>query len=111
MSVLPAPGQEQLLVSGAADWLSEAARQLIESEARRIVEECYARAVEELAEHRDRLERLATALLEHETLDEADVYRVAGLERGARPKPELEAAAAGVTAAVSSSGAPGVSHV
>jgi cell division protease FtsH len=98
MSVLPAPGQEQLLVTGAGEGLSEAARQLIESEARRIVEECYARATDELSENRDRLDRLAAALLEHETLDEPDVYRLAGLERDGTPHPEFEVAAAGLTA-------------
>jgi hypothetical protein len=96
MSVLPAPGQELAGLPAASDGLSEATRQLIEAEARRIVEECYVRAIEELSENRDRLDRLAAALLEHETLDEPDVYRLAGLERDGRPKPEPEVAAAGL---------------
>ncbi len=58
-----------------------ATRKLLEAEARRIVDECYARAVEKLSENRDRLDRLAHALLEQETLDEADAYRVVGLRR------------------------------
>jgi cell division protease FtsH len=81
MSVLPAPGQEPVLMPGASDGLSEGTRQLVESEARRIVDDCYARAVESLCENRDRLDRLAAALLEHESLDEADAYRVAGVDR------------------------------
>jgi hypothetical protein len=45
------------------------------------VDECYTRALEKLRENRARLDRLAEALLEHETLDEADAYGLAGLER------------------------------
>jgi cell division protease FtsH len=96
VSVLPAPGQEQLTLPGGADALSEATRHLVESETRRIVDECYARALERLGENRARLDRLAAALLEHETLDELDAYRVVGLERvrdGAQR--ELPAAMAG----------------
>jgi cell division protease FtsH len=81
VSILPAPGQEQIVLPGSADALSEATRNLVESETRRIVDECYARALEKLRENRARLDRLATALLEHETLDERDVYRVVGLDR------------------------------
>jgi cell division protease FtsH len=96
---------------GASDGLSEATRQLIEAEARRIVEECYVRAIEELSENRDRLDRLAAALLEHETLDEPDVYRLAGLERDGRPKPEPEVAAAGLASVGPSAVAEAVSGV
>jgi cell division protease FtsH len=102
MSVLPAPGQEQLMLPGASEGLSEAARQLIESEARRIVEECYARALEGLSENRGRLDRLAGALLEHETLDEPEVYRLAGIERNATPMPEPQTAAMAFAGAGSS---------
>ncbi|MGN6871660.1 MAG: ATP-dependent zinc metalloprotease FtsH [Solirubrobacteraceae bacterium] len=96
VSVLPAPGEEQVLLPGSADALSETSRTLIESETRRIIDECYARALEKLRENRSRLDRLAAALLEHETLDELDAYRVAGLDRpqdGA--KPELPAGRSG----------------
>jgi cell division protease FtsH len=81
VSILPAPGEEQVVLPGGADALSEATRNLVESETRRIVDECYARALEKLRENRARLDRLAAALLEHETLDELDAYRVAGLAR------------------------------
>ncbi|MFL5864051.1 MAG: ATP-dependent zinc metalloprotease FtsH [Solirubrobacteraceae bacterium] len=81
VSILPAPGEERAVLPGSADALSEATRNLVEAETRRIVDECYARALEKLRENRARLDRLAGALLEHETLDELDAYRVAGLER------------------------------
>jgi cell division protease FtsH len=70
-----------MVLAGSADALSEATRNLVEAETRRIVDECYTRALDKLRENRARLERLAQALLEHETLDELDAYRVAGLER------------------------------
>jgi cell division protease FtsH len=54
---------------------------LIDSEVRRIVDECYAEAIETLKEHRDRLDALARALLDKETLDEAEAYAVAGIDR------------------------------
>jgi cell division protease FtsH len=82
VSVLPAPGQEQIVLPGSPDALSETTRNLIESETRRIVDECYERALDTLRENRERLDRLASALLEHETLDESEAYRVVGLERG-----------------------------
>jgi cell division protease FtsH len=96
MSMFPASGQEQLLIPGPGEGLSEATRQLIESEARRIIEQCYARAIEELSENRGRLDRLAAGLLERETLDQPDVYRLAGFERNGAPKPEPESTVAGL---------------
>jgi cell division protease FtsH len=88
VSVLPRPEDEAAFaVSGAR--ISDQTLELVDAEVRRIVDECYEVAVEELKENRDRLDRLAAALLEHETLDEADAYRIAGVER----RPEERAAA------------------
>ncbi len=55
--------------------------ELVDRESRRIVEECYESANQTLRENRGKLDALAKALLKHETLDEADAYRVAGIER------------------------------
>ena len=76
MSVLP-PDDDGPLAQGA---VAESTRQLIDTEARRIVEECYEHAVRRLNEHREQLESLARALLEHETLDEIDAYAAAGFQ-------------------------------
>ena len=43
---------------------------------------------------RDKLDSLVTALLEHETLDEEDVYAAAGVPRAAKPTADSYATAA-----------------
>ena len=84
IAVLPAEGAAQpFLADGSGP--SPATRELVDAEARRIVDECYARAVEVLRNNRDRLDRLAEALLEHETLDSDAAYAAAGVPRTARP--------------------------
>ncbi|MEW2515475.1 ATP-dependent zinc metalloprotease FtsH [Streptomyces sp. NPDC046870] len=74
LSVLREDGQQPYGMSAAPRTLD-----LVEGEMRRIVEECYAEACRTLEENRHRLDDLAAALLEHETLDEAEAYRVAGV--------------------------------
>jgi cell division protease FtsH len=83
VSVLPGQGQEALLLPGAPGAASERTRQLVDEEVRRITDECYAHALELLRDHRDQLDSLAEALLEHETLDEPDAYQAAGIGREA----------------------------
>ncbi len=51
----------------------------VDEEARRIVSECYDEACRKLVAHRPQLDALAHALMEHETLDEEDAYRIAGV--------------------------------
>ena len=80
VSVLPGPQGEPTLFPGAGE-ASDETRELVDAEVRRIVDECYDRALDQLREHRDKLDALAQALLERETLDEADAYRVAGIAR------------------------------
>jgi cell division protease FtsH len=96
ISVLPRP-DEAAAYPGADGQVSQATRELVDAEVRRIVEECYRRALERLREQRERLDALAGALLERETLDEADAYAVAGFERPARAergRPDAGAVAA-----------------
>jgi len=75
VSVLP-PDDDAALpgMSSAA----EATRELIDAEVRRIVGEAYELAMSRLREHRDRLDALAQALLDRETLDEEAAYEAAG---------------------------------
>jgi cell division protease FtsH len=58
---------------------SEATAELIDAEVRRIVEECHRDADRLLAEHRDKLDALAEALLKAESLDEREIREVTGL--------------------------------
>jgi len=90
VSVLPGPQDEPLFFPGTDGGVSEHTKQLVDAEVRRIVDECYDEAVAKLRGNRDKLDALAKALLERETLDEADAYRVAGV--AGRPDVGLAAA-------------------
>jgi cell division protease FtsH len=68
----------------AADGTSEATHQVVDREVRRILEEAHQEARRLLADNREKLDSLAAALLEQETLDEPDAYRAAGIERSGR---------------------------
>jgi cell division protease FtsH len=81
VSVLPRPGTESPFPTGDGNAPAESTRELVDSEVRRIVDECYAQALERLEENRERLDSLARALLEHETLDEHDAYAAAGFDQ------------------------------
>ncbi len=78
VSVLP---EEPQATPFAAEPLSEHTHRLIDEEVRRIIEECEDRARDMLEKHRDKLDALAAALLDKETLEEAQAYEVAGVER------------------------------
>jgi cell division protease FtsH len=77
---------------GAARPYSEATARTIDEATRRIVDESYARAVDLLTRERGRLEALTRALLAEESLDEAQILAVTGLERKARPVTGLASA-------------------
>ena len=61
---------------------SEATAELIDLEMRRIVERCYREAVSLLSAHRHQLDAFASALLQAESLDEADILRATCLQPG-----------------------------
>jgi cell division protease FtsH len=82
-----ASGASGPLLPGAQE-VSEKTQELVDAEVRRLVEEAEVETIALLERERHRLEALARALLERETLDQADAYRIAGVE----PPPEVEAA-------------------
>ncbi len=92
VAVLPADGRGPFL-PGASE-VSPRTQQLIDDEVRRIVDECHAKVVALLEANRDKLDSLAQALLEHETLDEDDAYDAAGVSRPEGPAVTPAAAAA-----------------
>ncbi|HSF85833.1 MAG TPA: ATP-dependent zinc metalloprotease FtsH [Acidimicrobiia bacterium] len=79
LTVLPADQQERNPFSGPQ--VGPDTLELVDSEVRRIVDECYTLALELLKEHRDKLDALAAALLEKETLEENEAYELAGISR------------------------------
>ncbi|WP_251095119.1 ATP-dependent zinc metalloprotease FtsH [Streptomyces sp. Caat 7-52] len=76
LSALPNDAQQAYGLAAAPQTLD-----VIDAEMRRIVDECYEEACRKLRDHRGQLDALARALLESETLEEADAYRIAGITR------------------------------
>jgi cell division protease FtsH len=82
LSVLPAEGDPRM--AGVSDGLLDA----VDEEVRRITDECYAEARRLLRENRNKLDAIVAQLLQHESLDEPEIYAAAGLPRPAAiPKP------------------------
>lgn len=80
LTAIPADAQQAYGLSAAPATLDA-----VDGEMRRIVDECYEEACRLLGNNRDRLDSLAGALLEHETLDEVAAYRAAGVTRLDKP--------------------------
>jgi cell division protease FtsH len=98
LAVLPSDERGPLL-PGAAQ-VSGRTQERIDDEVRRLVDEAYREVVALLTEHRSKLDSLAEALLENETLDEDDAYRAAGVDHeptAERTEPLAPAAAASLT--------------
>jgi cell division protease FtsH len=78
---------------GAAE-VSPDTQRLVDDEVRRIVDESHAEVMALLRQQRTKLDALAEALLEHETLDEEDAYAAAGVTRAVKPTADSYSAAA-----------------
>jgi cell division protease FtsH len=83
ITVAPQAGQNFLMPG--AEHVSEATQELVDEEVRRIVEDEHEATRRLLSDNRERLDALADALLEHETLDELDAYSAAGISRAPEP--------------------------
>jgi cell division protease FtsH len=92
IAVLPRDGAGPFL-PGVAE-VSPETQKLVDEEVRRVVEESHREVIALLQENRGKLDSLANALLEHETLDEEDAYAAAGVERAAAPSADSYSAAA-----------------
>jgi cell division protease FtsH len=77
LAVLPRDGDSPF----SADGFSQRTREIVDEEVRRIVNDAYARVVTLLTDERGRLDAIADALLERETLDEDEAYAAARVER------------------------------
>jgi cell division protease FtsH len=91
VAVLPREGQGPLL-PGVSE-VSQETQKVIDDEVRRIVEQAHQEVVALLQENRGKLDSLAQALLEHETLDEEDAYKAAAVERSTAGAADYAAAA------------------
>src|SRR5947209_4544213 len=80
VAVLPRDGAGPFL-PGASE-VSPDTQKLVDEEVRGIVERSHREVVTLLEENRRRLDSLADALLEHETLDEDDAYAAASVLHG-----------------------------
>jgi cell division protease FtsH len=93
IAVIPRDGSGPLL-PGVAE-VAPDTQKLVDDEVRRIVEESHREVTDLLRANRQRLDSLASALLEHETLDEDDAYAAAGIDRnGTKPLSEQYSKAA-----------------
>jgi len=79
--------------------VSPETQRIVDREVQRIVEEAYGEVTQLLGEHRGRLDALAGALLDRETLDEEDAYRVAHVDRATHRPMEGEPAVHATSAA------------
>ncbi|MFJ7942108.1 ATP-dependent zinc metalloprotease FtsH [Streptomyces sp. NPDC096354] len=79
LTAIPGDAQQAYGLSAAPATLDA-----VDHEMRRIVDECYIEAQRLLREHREKLDSLAAALLQNETLDEEAAYRAAGVARLAK---------------------------
>jgi cell division protease FtsH len=92
VALLPRDGSAGPFGSGSE--LSQDTQKLIDDEVRRVVSDAHEDVVKLLQQNRDRLDNLAQALLEHETLDEDDAYAAAGVAPSEAPPAAALAAAA-----------------
>ncbi len=65
-------------ITGASE-TSEATQQVVDEQVRELIDTAHHDVTAIVSGHRDQLDRLAHALLRHETLDESDAYAAAGM--------------------------------
>jgi len=92
VAVIPRDGAGPFL-PGVSEVSSDTQR-VVDEEVRRIVDESHEQVAALLQEHRSQLDSLASALLEHETLDEEDAYAAAGVPRAETKSADSYSAAA-----------------
>ena len=87
-------GRDDGMLLPGVDGVAPRTLELVDEEARRIVDQADDEVLVLLRDERERLEALARALLERETLDQSEAYRIAGVEAPAHdPGQEARATA------------------
>jgi cell division protease FtsH len=79
VSIEPEQGDEHFSPFGGST-ISDHTRELVDAAISRLIDSCQTEAHQILAAHEQQLQTLVDALLIHETLDEVDAYRVAGVD-------------------------------
>ena len=69
-----------ILLPGASD-ISPVTRQLVDEEVRHLIEQAHEEVTQLMSANRDKLDALAQALLEHETLEQDEAYAAAGIKQ------------------------------
>ena len=95
IAVLPSEARGPML-PGTAE-TSQDTQRLVDHEVQRIVSENHRAVTELLTEHREKLESLVAALLEHETLDQDAAYAAARVDPTARRQAEGQPTIAAAT--------------
>lgn len=73
MLVYDNPQSQYMDSQGGKVFMSDETRQIIDREARRIMEECYQNTMRILLENKDKMDMMAKALIEYETIDASQV--------------------------------------
>ena len=71
--------EPQMPFPGASD-VSPQTQQLVDEEVRHLIEDAHEHVTQLMSANRERLDSLADALLEHETLEQDEAYAAAGIE-------------------------------
>jgi cell division protease FtsH len=69
---------------GASD-ISPVTQQLVDEEVRHLIENAHEQVTQLMSANRDKLDALAQALLEHETLEQEEAYAAAGIKAPGEP--------------------------
>ncbi len=77
VTVIPEEGQMRF--PGASD-VSPQTQQLVDDEVRHLIDDAHEQVTQLMSANRERLDSLADALLEHETLEQDDAYAAAGVQ-------------------------------
>jgi len=75
--------------ASSTEHFSEETAKILDEEVRRIVDECHRESVRLLTENRDRLDRLAEAVLKKDTLDQDEIYAATGITKPPIARPVI----------------------
>jgi cell division protease FtsH len=75
--------------AASTEHFSEETAKILDEEVRRIVDECHRESVRLLTENRDRLDRLAEAVLKKDTLDQDEIYAATGISKPPTARPVI----------------------